>query len=150
MLRGLFSRTIFAFVTILPGVGCSTYTLTRITAAEARSDFPEGATYRVTPPQAVLIRAPSTSALGVGQPRLELDRRAYPDLGQPAIDQVPAGTWVKIEQYIRFDQHGFYDCGWDGWRFAIASIPEGKLRGTRFLIRPNGLHLQDHCALLGP
>lgn len=145
-MRPLIALVIF---TLFPGLGCSTYTLTTISAADAQSDFAEGTIYRVKPAKTFLVRSWRTSAIGVGQPSLELYRWSFPDIGRGAVDEVPVGTPVLIERYVRFDQHGLYDCGFDGWRFAIASIPEGRLRGTRFLIDPvTALNRRDPDALL--
>ncbi len=139
-----------AGVVSLAGAGCSTYTLTPITSAAAHSDFPEGAEYRVAPPKAFLTHAWSTGALGFGKPDLELTRWNFPE--RPAVCEVPAGTRVKIQEYVRFDQQGAYDCGFDGWRFAIATVLDGERRGKRILIDTSSLMRGDRESgvLAGP
>jgi hypothetical protein len=135
-----------ALLTASTATGCSTYALAPITAAEARSDFAEGGSYRIAPPGAFLRRSFQSAAVGFGQPRLELFRYDSPEF--PAIHRVSAGTVIKIERYVRLDQHGWYDGGANGWKFAIASVAEGPLRGKRFLIESNALNVRDPAALM--
>src|SRR5436305_8873895 len=124
--RAELRATAVAVLMALSAAGCSTYTLTPITAAESTSDFAAGATYKISPPGAFLIRAWSTGAIGVGQPQLELTRWNFRQF--PALYEAPAGTKVQIEKYVRFDQRGLYECGFNGWRFAIGRVLDGDLR----------------------
>jgi hypothetical protein len=129
--------TAFAAIIALSAAGCSSYKLAPITEAEAKSDFSAGETYKVSPPGAFLRRSWSTGAAGVGQPRFELTRWNSPEF--PALHEVPVGTQVQIEKLVRFDQSGLYDCGFNGWRFAIGRVQSGELRGTLFLIDSSDL-----------
>jgi hypothetical protein len=130
-----------AVVALLCGA-CSTYTLRPITAAEAGSDYPAGGTYRVEYSRPVLVRS-MKFAIGFGQPDLELDVVEVPEIGREAQARLPAGTAVTIERYVRYEQHGLYDCGANGWKFAIARVAEGTLAGTQILIDSTKLNLRD-------
>jgi hypothetical protein len=135
-------QAFIALMLLVPvfSTGCSTYTLKTITASEARSNYLAGVTYRVGHPHAVLVRSISV-AWGFGQPDLELTSIE----GRSAIAPVPVNTTIKIDRYVQYEQHGLYDCGSDGWRFAIGHVAEGRFVDTRFLI-----DLIDLDAILNP
>ena len=87
--------------------------------------------------------------MGTGQPSLRLTRWNFKEF--PAVHEVPAGTVVQIDRYVRFDQSGFYDCGFNGWRFAIGRILDGSLRGKSFIIDSTDLtEGQESCVLAMP
>lgn len=147
MNRSIGVIAISAFM-MLTSVGCSTYTLT---PTKALTGFPKGATHRIVSPVAVVVHGGSTAAFGFGQPSLELDIQGIPEIGRDIVHSLPVGTLVRIERYVQFNQHGVYCCGSNGWRFAIASIVEGKLGGTRFLIQFDDLKmLENEAPILAP
>ena len=117
---------------LLISTGCSTYTLKPITASQAQSAYPVGA-YRIACPHAVLVHSTSV-AFGFGQPDLELTTVELPQIGLPAIARLPQNTPIKIDRYVQFEQHGLYDCGSNGWQFAIGHVTDGQLANTHFLI----------------
>jgi len=60
------------------------------------------------------------------------------------------GTPVQIDKFVRFDQSGLYDCGFNGWRFAIGRVLDGELRGTTFLIDSSDLTKGQESCVLSP
>src|SRR5207248_1700334 len=93
-------------------------------------------------PHAVLVRS-MQFACGFGQPSLQLDIQEIPEIGRNAVARVPQHTQVRVERYVRYHQHGLYDCGTDGWTFAIAYVSDGKLAGTHFLIDSIDVNLRE-------
>jgi len=118
---------------LLISTGCSTYTLKPITASQAQSNYSDGTIYRIAHPDTVLVHSRSSSfVFGVGQPSLELTFIEMPQ--SKAIARVPQNTPIKIDRYVQFEQHGLYDCGSNGWQFAIGHVTDGQLANTHFLI----------------
>jgi hypothetical protein len=133
---------------ILPCCGCSTYTLERISPADAGADYRDGVAYRVAYRDAVLVPSMEFATIGFGQPKLELDTQEIPQIGRNAVARLPRGTMVYIDRYVRYDEHGLYDCGNNGWTFAIAHVVDGELAGKTFLIDCHQLDLQSHTGSL--